>query len=260
MKMILEKSNSEKQLLNKVPLVTLFFWLIKIMATTVGETAADLLNFNLKLGLFTTSIFMTALLAVFLVMQVKQKKYIPWIYWINVLFISVAGTLITDNLVDNLGVPLEITTLCFSLLLALVFYVWFQSEKTLSILSINTRKREICYWLTILLTFALGTSAGDLFAESLRLGYLVSATTFAVLIGIVVVLKLKFKLSSILAFWAAYILTRPVGASFADYLAQPLSYGGLGLGMVKTSVVFLAAMIIVVAYLTVSKKDTDISY
>lgn len=255
--MIHEESNSKELLLNKVPLVTMFFWLIKIMATTVGETAADLLNFNLKLGLITTSLFMTALLAVFLVMQVKQKKYIPWIYWINVLFISVAGTLITDNLVDNLGVPLEVTTLCFSLLLALVFYVWYQSEKTLSILSINTRKREIYYWLTILLTFALGTSAGDLFAESFKLGYLISATIFALFIAVVVVLKLKFKLSSILSFWTAYILTRPLGASFADYLAQPLSYGGLGLGMVKTSVVFLAAMIMIVAYLTVSKKDTD---
>lgn len=252
-------NNSSNHSLNKVPLVTLFFWIIKIMATTVGETAADYLNFNLKLGLGVTSILMTVLLAVFLIIQVKQKKYIPWIYWVNVLFISVAGTLITDNLVDNMGISLEVTTLAFSLLLAWVFYAWYQSEKTLSILSINTRKREIYYWLTILLTFALGTSAGDLFSEGLKLGYLLSTIIFAFLIGLVLILRTRFNLSSVISFWIAYILTRPLGASFADYLAQPLSYGGLGFGMEKTSVVFLVAIICVVLYLTVSKKDLEIA-
>lgn len=252
-------NNSLNYSLNKVPLVTLYFWIIKIMATTVGETAADYLNFNLKLGLGITSMLMTVLLAVFLIIQVKQKKYIPTIYWLNVLFISVAGTLITDNLVDNVGISLEVTTLAFSLLLAWVFYAWYQSEKTLSILSINTRKREIYYWLTILLTFALGTSAGDLFSEGLKLGYLLSTIIFAFLIGLIVILKMWFSLSSITAFWIAYILTRPLGASFADYLAQPVAYGGLGLGMERTSIVFLVAIVVVVLYLTVSKRDLDMA-
>ncbi len=154
------------QMLNKVPQVTLYFWIIKIMATTVGETAADSLSVNLHLGLTGTSVVMGCLLAIFLFMQLRSSKYVPWLYWVAVVLISVVGTLITDNLVDNFGVALETTTVAFSVALAATFAAWYASEKTLSIHTIFTTKRELFYWAAILFTFALGTAAGDLVAET----------------------------------------------------------------------------------------------
>ena len=154
-----------RQMLNKVPEVTLYFWLIKVLCTTVGETAADYLNVNLKLGLTGTSVVMSSLLIVALGFQFKSRKYIPGLYWLAVVLISVVGTLITDNLVDNFGVPLETTTIAFSIALAVTFAAWFASEKTLSIHTIYTTRREAFYWSAILFTFALGTAAGDLAAE-----------------------------------------------------------------------------------------------
>jgi uncharacterized membrane-anchored protein len=243
------------RMLNKVPEVTIFFWIIKIMATTVGETAADLLNENLNLGLTVTSIVMAVLLAVTLVFQFRSRRYVPGIYWLTVVLISVVGTLITDNLVDNLGVPLEATTIAFALALAASFIVWYLSEKTLSVHTINTGKREAFYWLVILFTFALGTAAGDLLAEGLSLGYGVSALLFAALIGLVAIAHFRFKLNAVLSFWIAYILTRPLGASLGDLLSQPVDAGGLNLGTITTSVIFLTTILIVVIYLTRSRKD-----
>ena len=151
-------------LFNKVPEVTLFFWIINIMATTVGETAADFLNVNLKLGLTGTSFVMGSILIAFLIWQVRAKKYIPSIYWITVVLLSVFGTLLTDNLVDNLGVSLQTCTAVFGGALMATFVAWYASEKTLSIHSIYTARRELFYWAAILFTFALGTAAGDLAA------------------------------------------------------------------------------------------------
>ncbi len=161
-------------MLNKVPEITIFFWIIKVLCTTVGETAADFLNTNLNLGLTLTSIIMAALLAVALFFQFKTRRYVPGIYWLSVVLISVVGTLITDNLTDNLGIPLETTTVLFAAALAIIFGIWYAYEKTLSIHSIITKRREAFYWLTILFTFALGTAAGDLAAEALGLGYLLA--------------------------------------------------------------------------------------
>src|SRR5579872_4896000 len=158
-------------MLNKVPEVTIFFWIIKILCTTVGETAADFLNVNLNLGLTGTSIVTGVLLVIALVFQFRSKKYVPWIYWLTVALVSVFGTLVTDNLTDAMGVPLEFSTILFSILLAAIFLVWYLNEKTLAIHSIFTTRREAFYWLTILCTFALGTASGDLFAEGLGLGY-----------------------------------------------------------------------------------------
>jgi uncharacterized membrane-anchored protein len=160
-----------RQLLSKVPEVTAYFWIIKVLCTTVGETAADLLNTNLNLGLTNTSLVMAALLAITLFFQFKADRYVPAIYWLAVVLISVVGTLVSDNLTDNLGVPLQTTTAVFAVLLAISFVAWYASEKTLSIHSIHTVRREAFYWLAILFTFALGTSAGDLTAERLNLGY-----------------------------------------------------------------------------------------
>ena len=242
-------------MLNKVPEVTLYFWIIKVLCTTVGETAADFLNDNLGLGLTKTTFVTGAVLVVALVFQFRVRRYVPGIYWLAVVLISVVGTLITDNLTDNFGVSLVTTTVVFSIVLAAVFAAWYASERTLSIHTIVTTRREAFYWLTVLFTFALGTAAGDLTAERLAVGYWKSALLFAALIGIVYVLHLKAGLNAILAFWIAYILTRPLGASIGDYLSQPRADGGLGLGTTVTSVVFLLTILAVVVYLSVTKVD-----
>ena len=246
---------STKPLLNKVPEVTLYFWIIKIMATTVGETAADFLNFNLHLGLTKTSLLMGVLLIGALILQLWKRRYVPSIYWISVAFLSIFGTLITDNLSDNFGVALTTTTAAFSIALIATFAGWYASEKTLSIHSIFTTRRELFYWLAILFTFALGTAAGDLVAERLGLGYGLSALIFAGIIAVVAVAHYALKLNAIWAFWIAYIFTRPFGASCGDLLSQPVNNGGLGLGTVGTSVLFLVTVLALVSYLTVSKRD-----
>ncbi|WP_083865498.1 hypothetical protein [Neobacillus bataviensis] len=242
-------------MLNKVPEVTIFFWIIKIMATTVGETAADFLNFNLNWGLTNTTIVMAILLLIVLFFQFRLKKYVPSIYWLAVVMISIVGTLVTDNLVDNLGVSLVTTTIIFSVALLAAFIAWYASEKTLSIHSIYTTKREAFYWLAILFTFALGTAAGDLIAEGLNMGYWKSALMFAILIGVVTFAYYRLKLNAVLSFWIAYILTRPLGASLGDFLSQPRKDGGLGLGTVGTSAIFLVTILSLVLYLTKTRKD-----
>jgi len=240
---------------SKVPEVTIFFWIIKVLCTTVGETAADFLNVNLNLGLTGTTIVLGIVLAIALFFQFRTNKYVPGIYWLVVVLLSVFGTLVTDNLVDNMGVALETTTIAFGIALAATFAAWYASEKTLSIHSIYTMKREAFYWLAILFTFALGTAAGDLVAERFELGYLVSAVLFGALIAADAIANRAFKLNGVLAFWIAYILTRPLGASLGDYFSQTPDDGGLGLGTVGTSAIFLLAILATVTYLAVTKKD-----
>jgi uncharacterized membrane-anchored protein len=240
-----------RRMLNKVPQVTLFFWVIKILATTVGETAADFLNTNLNFGLTGTSIVMGTLLLLVLGVQFKLRKYVPGIYWLAVVLISVVGTLITDNLTDRFGGPRPVSTGLFAAALAATFAAWFAVERTLSIHTILTSRREGFYWLTILFTFALGTASGDLVAEKLNLGYMLSAVAFAAVIGAITVAHLRFKLNAVLAFWLAYILTRPLG----DLLSQPAASGGLGLGTVGTSAIFLTAILSLVTYLGITRRD-----
>ncbi len=244
-----------RQMLNKVPEVTLYFWIIKILCTTVGETFADYLNGALGLGLTNTTYVIGAILLVMLFFQFKAKKYVPAIYWLAVVFISVVGTLITDNLTDNFEVSLVTTTVLFAIALAATFAAWYGSEKTLSIHTIVTTKREAFYWLAILFTFALGTAAGDLIAESFEIGYLNSLFLFAALIAAVTIAYKAFKLNAVLAFWIAYILTRPLGASIGDYLSQTADDGGLGLGTTTTSAIFLGLILVLVVYLTVTRRD-----
>ncbi len=244
-----------RQMLNKVPEITLYFWVIKILCTTVGETAADLLNENLGLGLTNTTYIMAVLLIATMVFQFRARRYVPGIYWLAVVLISVVGTLFSDNLVENYGVALETTTIGFSVILALVFATWYASERTLSVHTIVTTRREAFYWLAILFTFALGTSAGDFLSEQLEFGYLLSVGIFAAAIAIVTLAHFRFKLNAILAFWIAYVLTRPLGASIGDYLASPVREGGLGFGTVVTSLIFLSTILALVVYLTVTKRD-----
>jgi uncharacterized membrane-anchored protein len=244
------------QLLNKVPEVTIFFWIIKVLATTVGETGADLLAVNLKLGLVGTSYVTGGLLALALFLQLRAQRYVPSLYWIAVVLTSVFGTLISDNLVDRLGVSLQTTTLLFGTALLGTFAAWYASERTLSIRSVDTLRRELFYWAAILFTFALGTAAGDLAAEAMKLGYGPSALVFAGMIAAAAAARYTVGLNSIAAFWIAYILTRPLGASFGDFLAQPIAHGGVGLGSAGTSAVFLTVILSLVVYLTISRRDT----
>lgn len=235
---------------NRVPKVTFDFWLIKLMAVTMGETAADYLGVNLGLGLTRTSLLMAGVLLVALWFQFRQKKYVPWAYWLSVVLISIVGTLVTDNLVDNFGVPLWTTTIIFTVALAATFAAWYNSEKTLSIHSIFTNSREAYYWLAILFTFALGTAAGDLVAEYFGLGYMATGILFGMVIASLSLGYFFLGLDAILGFWLVYILTRPLGASFGDLLSQPEEYGGFALGTIITSVIFLGAIATIVTYMS----------
>ncbi|HIG8794349.1 COG4705 family protein [Raoultella terrigena] len=236
--------------LNKVPEVTLFFWLIKMMSTTVGETAADFLNMDLGWGLTNTTLLTGVLFVITLALQLRATRYVPALYWATVLLISVFGTLVTDNLTDRFGVPLAFSTGVFGALLILTFVLWFNEEKTLSIHSITTRKRELFYWVAILFTFSLGTAAGDWVAEGLNLGYFNAATLFGALILLTALAFYLFRANSVLCFWIAYILTRPFGASCGDLLSQSPVNGGVGLGTTGTSILFLLIIISLVGYLT----------
>jgi len=242
-------------MLNKVPEVTLYFWVIKVLCTTVGETASDYLSENVGLGLTKTTLITGAFLVAALVFQFRARRYVPAVYWLGIVLISVVGTQITDNLSDNLGVSLVITTVAFAIALAFTFAVWYASERTLSIHTIYTTRRETFYWLAVLFTFALGTAAGDLTAERLNLGYLVSLLLFAATIGAVAIAHYRFNLNAVAAFWIAYVLTRPLGASLGDYLSQPRADGGLGFGTTVTSALFLEAIVVVVAYLSLTRRD-----
>lgn len=232
--------------LNKVPEVTLAFWIIKIMSTTVGETVADFLAVNAGLGQGLTRSVMGAFLLAALVMQLRTWRYTPWVYWLTVVLVSVVGTQITDLLTDGLGVSLYLSTAAFAALLAVLFYVWYRVERTLSIHDIVTRRRELFYWATILCTFALGTAAGDLATEALGLGFTIGVMTFGLLISLTFALW-RMGGNAVLTFWIAYILTRPFGAALGDLLTQAKAYGGIGMGAMWTSALFLSVIVILVA-------------
>ncbi len=242
------------KILNRVPEVTAYFWIIKILATTVGETAADFLAFTVKLGLSTTSYIMSGLLLVALLNQFRFKRYVPLNYWLVVVLVSVVGTIITDRLVGELGVSLVTTAIVFSIALLIVFGLWYANAKTLAMHSINTTQRELFYWCAILLTFALGTATGDNLAESMKLGYAQAALIFGGAIAVVTAGYFYLGLNAILAFWLAYILTRPLGASIGDLLSQPNDVGGLGWGTTGTSMVFLSIIASLVIYLSLNPK------
>lgn len=250
----LEQDSKLGMMLSKVPEVTFFFWIIKVLCTTVGETAADFLNVNLNLGLTVTSVIVGVLFLIALFVQFKTKKYTPVVYWLTVMLISVFGTLVTDNMSDNLHIPLEYSTVFFSIALAITFAIWYLKEKTLSIHSIFTPKREAFYWLAILFTFALGTASGDLMAESLGLGYLTTGLIIAAVIAVFAV-GWRLGLNAILSFWFIYIMTRPLGASIGDFLTQAHENGGLGLGPTNTTIIFVLGIIGTVTYLSLSHKD-----
>ena len=237
--------------LNKVPEVTLSFWVIKIMSTTVGETGADYLAVDAGFGAGPTSIGMAVLLAIALFYQMRTRAYTPWIYWLTVVLVSVVGTQITDILTDKLDVSLYTSTTIFSALLAINFMAWYRTERSLSIRDITTPRRELFYWTTVLCTFALGTAAGDLATEALGLGFTLGAVIFAALIG-ATLLAWRLGANAVLTFWIAYILTRPFGASLGDLLTQAKTYGGLGMGATWTSALFLCVIVLLVGAAQIS--------
>jgi uncharacterized membrane-anchored protein len=224
----------------------------------MGETAADYLGVNLGLGLTATSIIMATVLAVALFLQFRQKRYVPWSYWLAVVLISVVGTLVTDNIVDDFGIALTTSTIFFTILLIATFAAWYASERTLSIHTVFTNSREAFYWLAILFTFALGTAAGDLVSEQCGLGYLNTGILFGMIIASLTYGYFFLDLDPILAFWLAYIFTRPLGASVGDFLSRPHEYGGMNLGTTLTSMIFLGLIAVTVVYMTYSHDGDEV--
>ena len=253
-------SSSARQLLNKVPEITIWFWIIKVLCTTVGETASDFINAGpedggqLGLGIPKTFAIMGTLLLIALVIQLRSDRYHPARYWVTVVLISIVGTLVTDWLHDDKGVSLVTTTIIFSVALAAVFSIWYALERTLSIHSVYRGRREWFYWLVVLVTFALGTSAGDLLSERADMGYFASVMVIVGAVALVVVARFALKANAVLCFWVAYILTRPLGGNTGDWLSQS-DLDGVGLGTTATSLIFLAVIAVVVSYLTVTHGD-----
>lgn len=236
-------------MLNKVPQVTLWFWFVKVLSTTVGETGADYLAVHVGLGAMVTGAVMGALLIATLVLQLHARRYVPWIYWLAVVLVSIVGTQITDALTDGLEVSLYLSTAIFAVALAVIFAAWYLRERTLSIRTIFTRRRELFYWAAILCTFALGTAAGDLATEALGLGFQLGVLVFGAVIACTA-LAYYLGAGEVLAFWIAYIFTRPLGASLGDLLSQARAYGGLGFGTALTSAIFLIVIVSIVILMT----------
>jgi len=239
--------------LRKVPEITIYFWIIKLLTTALGESTSDYLVHQIDPVLAVVLGFIGFVIA--MVLQFKARRYIPWIYWFTVTMVALFGTMAADVIHIVLKVPYAISTGFFAVVLAIIFVIWYKVENTLSIHSIHTPRREIFYWIAVIATFALGTAAGDWTAITLKLGFLTSGVLFAILFALPAIAYWKFKLNAIIAFWAAYIMTRPFGASFADFFGKARAAGGLGYGNGLVSAVLLILIIGFVGYLAVTRKD-----
>jgi uncharacterized membrane-anchored protein len=244
-----------RQTASKVPQITVYFWIIKILTTAMGEATADFLYF--RFGAVVAGALSAVGLAVALVLQFRAREYVAWIYWSAVVMVAVFGTMAADGLHIKLGVPYSISTSCFAIALALIFAVWYLTERTLSIHSIHTPRREVFYWATVMATFALGTALGDLTANTFHLGYLKSGVLFAVVIAIPGLAYRWLGLNSVLAFWSAYVVTRPLGASFADWFGVPAALGGLDWGRGTVAIILTIPIVVLVAYLAVARPDVE---
>ncbi|HEX4104029.1 MAG TPA: hypothetical protein VHZ04_00935 [Candidatus Paceibacterota bacterium] len=253
-------------MVTKVPEVTIYFWIVKILTTAMGESTSDYLVAHLDPAVAVGLGFLGFMVA--MVIQFSVRKYIAWVYWFTALMVAVFGTMAADVLHVGFGVPYAVSATFFLVALVIIFIAWYASEKTLSIHSIYTTKREVFYWLTVLATFALGTATGDLTATTWGFGYLSSGILFAILILFVAILHYVTKAilgaehrhqsrNAVLAFWAAYILTRPLGASFADWMGKASSAGGLGWGDGPVSLVLFIFILCFVAYLAATQRDVQ---
>jgi uncharacterized membrane-anchored protein len=240
---------------SKVPVITVWFWIIKVLTTAMGEATSDYLahTFNpyIVVPLGGIALVLT------LVVQLSVNRYITWVYWFTVVMVAVVGTMVADSLHIQFGIPYTVSTAFFAVVLACIFALWYRSEKTLSIHSIYTRRREMFYWATVLATFALGTAAGDWSARTLGLGFLKAGVLFAVVIAVPAIGNWKLRMNPIFAFWFAYVLTRPLGASFADWMDMPKSIGGLALGEGPVAIALTIPIVLLVAYLGISRKDVE---
>ncbi len=241
----------------KVPEITAYFWITKVLTTGMGEAASDYLG--AQLGSAVAMPLAGAALIIALVIQFKVRRYLAWVYWLAVVMVSVFGTMVADGIHNGADVPYWLSTIVFAIILAGVLFGWYRREKTLDIHSIVTRRRECFYWATVISTFALGTAAGDMTASTFNLGYVSSVVIFAVAIVIPAVGYWKFGLNPILAFWFAYIVTRPLGASAADLMAVPRSLGGWGLGTGWVTLISTAAILAFVGYLAVTSRPRAVA-
>ncbi len=242
-----------RKITRKVPEVIVLFWIIKLLTTAMGESASDFMVH--KFDPIIAVIIGLIGFAIAILIQFWARKYVAWIYWLAVSMVAVFGTMAADIVHIGLGVPYLVSTICFAIALTIIFFVWYKVEKTLSIHSITTPRRELFYWLTVITTFALGTAAGDMAAVTLNLGYLTSGILFAVLFAIPLIAQKTFKANEVLTFWAAYIMTRPFGASFADWFGRTADLGGIGFGTGKTSIILTIFIVIFVIFLTITHKD-----
>jgi uncharacterized membrane-anchored protein len=241
--------------LSKVPAVTVLFWIVKVLTTGVGETGSDFLvsHLNPVLGVgIGFVLFVTAM-----TLQFRATRYVPVVYWFAVVMVSVFGTMCADVLHVGIGVPYLISAPAFAVILAIVFIAWYRVEGTLSIHSITTRRREIFYWAAVLATFALGTATGDLTATTFRLGYLPSGLLFVVVIALPAAAYALRVIGPILAFWFAYVATRPIGASFADWLGVSPARSGVGFGTGPTSLVLLVVIAVLVGVLSLRDLSSN---
>ena len=242
-----------QQLSKKVPELTIYFWVIKVLTTGMGEATSDF--FVHRYNPYLVVVLGAAALAISLIWQLSIRRYDAWAYWLAVSMVAVFGTMAAGILHVYLGIPYIFSATIYAVSLAVIFGLWYVSEKTLSVHSIYTRRRELFYWAAVLATFAMGTAVGDMTAVSFHLGFLASGILFAFVIAIPAVAYGLFRLNEIVAFWFAYIITRPLGASFADWLAVPPSQGGLNLGKGTISIARWILIIAFVAYMAVSHRD-----
>lgn len=239
---------------SKVPEITVFFWIIKILTTGMGETASDFLAHTIGPLVSVPLGFLG--FAVAFVIQMRARTYVAWKYWLAVVMVSVFGTMAADILHVGIGIPYVVSTTVFAITLGVILWQWRAHEGTLSIHSIHTKPRELFYWATVLTTFALGTAAGDMTAVTFGWGYLTSGIVFAILFAIPLLARARLGLPEVATFWTAYIITRPLGASFADWLALPPARGGIGLGTGLVTVLWGLAIVVLVVYLAVTHRDT----
>ena len=248
---------SSRKMLMKVPQITLVFWAAKLLSTAFGESFSDFVFFNDFIGEHHAMLIGAALLGIMLVLQFRTKRYTPWIYWLTVAAVSIFGTMSADFLNKDLGMPLYASTLMFLGIQAAIFIAWYKVEGTLDVHSINTGRKEAFYWLTVLCTFALGTAAGDFTSDTLQLGTLVSTFIFLIAITLPFIGVKWLKLNAIFGFWFAYTMTRPLGASFSDWLGVPAPYGdGLQLGTDVMSLVFGVLMFVTIIFIDYRHRKT----
>jgi uncharacterized membrane-anchored protein len=243
----------DQGILTKVPEITFYFWLTKVLTTGMGEVFSDYLVKHINPIIAVA--FGVIGLAASLVLQFLVHRYVAWIYWLAVVMVSIFGTMAADIVHVVLGIPYFVSTIFFVIALSMIFAIWYRIEKTLSIHSIFNVRREIFYWSTVLGTFALGTAAGDMTASTMKLGYLSSGVLFAILLAIPALGYRLVRLNPIFAFWFAYVMTRPVGASFSDWISASKNYGGLGIGEGPVSFILTVIIVILVGYLSFSRKD-----